>query len=95
MFTDGATFTWLPPMSPGSTTIVYDALGSNSAADFITSGTACVVSNSPDPAATDGTLPPVDSALYYLVRAENGCPGGLGPLGFDSNGSQRFGLNCP
>jgi hypothetical protein len=37
------------------------------------------------------------SAYFYLIRAENGCPGpaSMGSLGTTSGGVPRAGLACP
>jgi len=47
--------------------------------------------------AVDSVISAAGSVLYYLVRAENGCPGalGVGPLGADSTGQTRSGRTCP
>ena len=47
------------------------------------------------PMVGDASMPAFGSALYYLVRAENACPAGQGPLGFGSDGTPRQGIACP
>ena len=46
---------------------------------------------------SDAMAPSVGSVFYYLIRAENSCPGGLGlgPIGTDSNGTPRTARPCP
>jgi len=41
--------------------------------------------------------PALQAIFFYLVRAQNSCPGaaGFGPLGFDSAGSPTAGRSCP
>jgi hypothetical protein len=73
---------------------VYDVLRSEAAADF-ESGAVCIVADGVDQQAADATAPPSGAAIFYLVRAENGCPDGQGPLGTDSEGTPRLGRSCP
>jgi len=40
--------------------------------------------------AGDVTMPSLGSAFYYLVRAENACPAGQGPLGFELPGRRPW-----
>jgi hypothetical protein len=43
----------------------------------------------------DADLPPAGSSFFYLVRAENACPGGTGNLGDTASGVERPGRSCP
>jgi hypothetical protein len=86
--------TWTPPIPPGGAVTHFDILRSDNPPDF-TSGTTCVATNISgtlfdDP---DGTIVP--GLSFYLVRARNACPSGLGVLGFDSNGQPIAGVSCP
>jgi N-acetylneuraminic acid mutarotase len=92
--TDNVTLVWSAPITPGANSLLYDLIRSPTASDFTGSGT-CVASNTPSLGASDAIMPPPGSALYYLVRAENACPGGMGPLGNNSQGNPRSALNCP
>jgi hypothetical protein len=85
-----------PPPAGGATTPLYDSLRSSNPADFTTGGT-CIESDGQDTLTTDGSTPAAGSAFYYLVRAKNSCPSGLGqgPLGNDSAGQERSGRPCP
>jgi N-acetylneuraminic acid mutarotase len=94
-WTDAATLSWTPPSVPGGSTILYDVLRSTAADDF--AGAAiCVAEDAALTTTTDPVEPPVDTAFHYLVRAQNGCPGGGdGPLGWRSDGTPRLGRSCP
>ena len=90
---DRATLTWSAPVSAGANTVAYDLLRSSNPDDFVAA--SCVVSDTPIRSAGDGGIPSLDSIFYYLVRAQNVCPDGQGPLGTDSSGAPRFGRSCP
>ena len=87
---------WMTPANPGGLSVVYDTLGSGSAADFAGSG-VCFQSDGTSTTSTDTTALSAGGILYFLVRAENSCPGaaGIGPLGAGSNGAVQFGRTCP
>ena len=89
------TLTWSAPLSLGGVAVVYDTLRSTSPNDFL-AGASCVESNDgADRTAADAATPPLDGAFFYIVRAENACPAGNGPLGNDSSGNPRAGRTCP
>jgi len=46
---------------------------------------------------SDAAAPASGAAFYYLIRAENLCPGaaGIGPLGTNSAGVPRTARTCP
>jgi N-acetylneuraminic acid mutarotase len=92
VFTDAVTMQWTPPSSPGASSLTYDVIRSDAPNDFATTVPFCVASDTTETAATDFDFPRV---FYYLVRAQNACPGGLGPLGTGSDGTPREGLDCP
>ena len=95
VFLSGTSLTWSEPLAPGGQTLVYDTLRSSDAADFV-SGTTCVeFDEGSDQLASDPTDPPASGVFHYLVRAENDCPEGDGPLGQDSAGNERAGAVCP
>ncbi len=80
---DADTLFWQPPAYFGGTAVVYDALRSPAKSDFTTPAT-CLEANHSNLVATDATLPAPGSVFYYLIRVENGCPGG-------NMGSSSFG----
>ena len=97
-FTSATTLAWEPPANPGalSSSIVYDTLGSTDPDDFLSLSTLCVESDDGwDTEATITAIPPLGQMYIYLTRAENACPSGSGPLGFDSQGNPRTGRVCP
>jgi hypothetical protein len=89
------TLTWSPPAGSAAAAMVYDVLRSAVAADFVL-GAVCLESgDGPDVSALDAESPAPGEVFYYLVRGRNACPAGVGTLGFDSNGVERPGRNCP
>lgn len=93
-FTDSTTLAWSAPLDLGASSVIYDLIRSESATDFLEQAT-CAASDSPEAGAADWTVPSPGRAFYYLARAENRCPEGLGSLGTDSNGTARRGRICP
>jgi hypothetical protein len=93
--TNETSISWdLPTDAGGTLPIVYDTLRSDSPADF-TSGVLCLESDDmADLTALDVDLLAADAVVYYLVRAENGCPR-PGLLGRGSDGLERQGASCP
>jgi hypothetical protein len=90
------TLTWSAPADPGGliSALLYDALRSGSPSDF-NSG-ICVESNDGgNTTAQDAVAPALGAFFAYLVRAENACPAGQGPLGNRSDGTPRAGRACP
>jgi len=86
---------WNPPAEPGAITVAYQAIRSGDPSDFVT-GVVCL--SVLDPLATtavDGESPGPGGLFHYLVRATNGCPDGVGPVGEGSNGSIRAAGDCP
>jgi N-acetylneuraminic acid mutarotase len=93
-FTDAVSIAWTPPSQPGAAGVGYDLLRTTVATDF-QAAAACVASDTVLNSATDTQTPAPGQAFYYLVRAENGCPGGAGLLGMTSGGAPIVGRNCP
>jgi len=86
---------WLPPGAPGATSIRHDVLRSSDPGTFINQ-TICLESDdSTDLLAQDASTPAAGQVFFYRVRAENGCPLGVGPLGADSDGVPVSGRACP
>jgi N-acetylneuraminic acid mutarotase len=94
ILTDDVSLGWSAPSDPGASSLTYDVIRSGVLNDF-TSSANCIASNIPLTTATDVDAPAPDQAFYYLVRARNSCPGGVGPLGSWSDGTPRVALNCP
>jgi hypothetical protein len=88
------TLSWLPPLLPGSTAPRYDTIRSSSAGDFVT-GASCVETNGNDTVSTDTDAGAPGALTYYLVRAEDDCTLGAGPLGEKSDHVQRAARSCP
>ena len=81
---------WLHPLRASTVRLV----ASQDASDFLTVP-ICVESNDgPNTSATDAAPIGVGVVRYYLIRAENSCPSGPGPLGTDSSGSPRSAAGC-
>jgi len=93
-FSDNSTLAWTAPAFPGAVGDLYDLIRSSSPADFVTAA-SCVATGTSSTTATDSTVPASGSAFYYLVRADDRCPSGLGPLGFSSSGTATAGRTCP
>ncbi len=94
LFNDSGDLAWSAPAFPGAAGDLYDLLRSNTPADFVSAAT-CVASGTSGTTAADTTVPVAGSTFYYLVRADDHCPSGLGPLGFSSNGTLTPGRTCP
>ena len=93
-FLSKVSLTWNAPAALGgaSTEIRYDTLRSSAATTFST----CVESNDgPNTNAPDVTNPLTGQAFYFLNRARNACPNGVGSLGTTSAGVERVGSVCP
>jgi hypothetical protein len=86
------TLDWTPG-DPGAVSPFFDTLRSTDASDFVNAA-LCLESDQPDTSAVDTDLPAAGALFYYLVRAENDCPG-PGSLGTDSSGTERTGPSCP
>ena len=94
MFSDAVTLAWSPPADFGAESVEYDLLRSDVASDFTTAG-VCVASGMALPSATDATMPDLGRCFFYLARARNACPGGIGSAGAGSSGVPRPALVCP
>jgi hypothetical protein len=96
LFTNPTTLSWSPPASPGASvsSLVYDTLLSTTPTGFQTG--SCVESDDgPNTTATYAGDPAPGQVFYYLVRAQDSCAFGMGPLGTDSSGVPRAGRTCP
>jgi hypothetical protein len=93
--TQGITsLTWTAPLDPGAAVVWYDVLRSDTPAGFAAAGICVESDDGTDTSATDAEMPG-ETGLYFLVRGENACPGGMGSVGTDSNGVDREAVACP
>jgi hypothetical protein len=86
---------WDPPLEPGALTgaLVYDTLRADAPSNFLSA--ACAeTSDGPNTTAGD-PLPSAGQRFFYLGRAKNACPQGIGSFGTDSNGAPRPARSCP
>jgi hypothetical protein len=95
VLSDKATLDWSPSSDLGGTSVVYDTIRSEDPGDFVTAA-VCVESDAgPDTTADVSPDPGAAIVYYFLTRAENTCPSGVGTLGTDSDSVDRSGRNCP
>jgi len=96
MFTDATTLVWSAPADLGGTAPpIYDVVRTSFLPPFV-GYFDCVGSNLGGLSATDAEVPPANQAFFYQVRAENACPGGLGPLGLrQRDGTPAVARSCP
>jgi hypothetical protein len=89
-----STLDWSAPVTGGTAaSMAYDTIRSNQPSDFLAAD--CVEANDgPNTTSTDSfNLAP--GVVFYLIRAQNPCPNGLGSLGLGAAGQPRTGLDCP
>jgi hypothetical protein len=95
LFQSRTVLAWTAPADLGGTSVVYDVVRSTTPSDFQASAT-CVESNDGlDTQAVDSSTPASGTAFYYLVRAENACASGQGPLSPDPELWPRVSRSCP
>jgi len=90
------TLSWNVPANLGTlaSAIRYDTIRATSPGGFQFG--FCVESDDgPNTTATDFDLPGTGSVFFYLNRAQNTCPQGVGSLGTDSFGTLRLARPCP
>jgi len=95
-FLDRSTLSWSAPASPGApaSSLVYDTLRSGAPSNFLLAD--CIeAGDGPNTTASDASRPSAGRAYYYLTRARNSCPSGVGSLGTTSAGTERAGTACP
>ena len=84
---------WSRPAQPGGVAVVYDVLVSSQVEAFA-QAFSCVETGDTDTSADfDEPLQP-GAVAFLLVRATNGCANGLGSLGVDGQGNERFAGPC-
>jgi hypothetical protein len=95
-FTSLYALAWDPPTSPGGILAAtrYDVLRSAVRDDFLV-GICIETNDGPNMTSAVEDEPPAGSVFYYLTRARNGCPQGVGSLGTTSAGAERAGRSCP
>jgi hypothetical protein len=91
---DTQTLEWTAPSEPGSLTVLYDTIRSDSPSDFTASAT-CTESGGTDLTSVDADLPDAGEVFYFLTLALNSCPAGSGSLGTTSDGTLRTAGSCP
>lgn len=97
IFDDNATLMWSRPLSAGGlwSAVVYDTIRSGGARGFESAGVCVEADDGSDRVASDYDNPAAGEGFFYLVRAENSCPAGMGPLGPWSDGTARQARPCP
>jgi len=78
--------------------LVYDVLRYAWPSDWcppVNDPGTCLAPDQSETTATDPALPDPGDVLFYLIRADNACERRSGPLGVDSAGRIRFGIDCP
>lgn len=93
-FEDGESLQWHAPAETGGNVVRYDLLRGPDPLDFVQFALCVESDDESDLRASDPAVPPI-GLFFYLVRGENDCPMGQGPLGTDSNGQARQGRACP
>jgi len=91
---DRVSIDWEPPVDPGGAITTYLVRSANPMGFSAGDGAECIDADSAT-SASDPTTPRPGALLYYLARAENACPAGVGILGYDSEGIERSGRTCP
>ena len=94
-FRDRDTLTWVEPVDPGAVAPRYDTLVAPSPVTFLGAGSCVEWDDASDTRASVTGEPAPGEVLHYLVRAENDCLSGQGPLGQASSGTPREGVHCP
>ncbi len=91
------TLNWNVPADPGGTAtpLFYDTIRSENAADFGASATCIESDDNLDMTSTDEVTPAPGQVFFFVVRAENVCPLGLGSIGAASDGTLRTARSCP
>ena len=87
-----ATLSWTAPVDLGGNSVVYDTIRSLDPADFETAAECVESDDGVDTMSSDGDPLAPGAVVFYLIRAENDCPGILsqGPLG-----AGRTARSCP
>jgi hypothetical protein len=85
---------WASPAVPGAAVDSYDVIRAAGPNDFSAGGT-CVSVTPGMNTTTDSPEPDPGGGFFYLVRAKNTCPNGIGPLGWSSSGTLHTAPACP
>jgi hypothetical protein len=99
VFQDGqgaSTVSWAPPADTGGPSYGFDLIRTSDPNGFAGAGTCLPID--PEAGATtasDAEEPLAGGPFFYLVRAKNACPNGLGPLGSTSSGTPHTTPPCP
>jgi hypothetical protein len=92
--TGETTISWAPADDPGGFSDVIDLIRTADPTDF-TPASVCIAVAPGATSSTDPQVPPAGGRYYYLVRARNSCPDGIGPLGTSSSGTPHTAPACP
>jgi hypothetical protein len=87
---------WDAPAAPGGDELIYSTVRSSDPSDFLNA--ICVPTGDPaQRTITELETPGINSVFYYLIRAENECPAGLGEgdMGSGSDNVERAATSCP
>jgi len=91
----GTTLDWASPVDQGSVSVTYETLRTVMPDDWMLA-VDCVADGDPtDTTNVDAENPDPGLVFYYLVRASNACPEGVGHLGWNSGNAERTGASCP
>jgi hypothetical protein len=88
-----STLSWQEPVEPGASSVLYDVVRTGDPQNFDL-GITCVAGDDTALIATDSVNLQVNTAAYYLIRAENQCPDGLGDAGAATDGTPRMMRDC-
>jgi hypothetical protein len=95
VFTSKTALTWVAPVDLGGTSVVYDVVRSTSPSTFEATGTCVETNDGSNTQATDAGTPASGAAYFYLIRAENACAFGQGPMSPDPTRWPRPTRSCP
>lgn len=95
-FFEGSRLEWSAPANLGGTipSVSYDTLRSVDPSDFLTSAMCVETGDGGDTGSTDPDEPQPGEVFFYVVRATNVCPGGMGSIGENSLGAERSARAC-
>lgn len=94
-FDSATAMAWLPPIEPGGAQPRYDVIRSGTPSDFMTGATCVESDDASGTNAAELATPATGQGYYYLVRTENSCAAGSGPLGISGGVYARVARNCP
>ena len=90
----GTMFSWSLPVEPGGTQPRFDTIRSSDPADFVALASCVETNDALDTLAFDFEDPVAGAVFYYVIRAENDCATGEGPLGTAEGLYSRSARDC-